>query len=476
MSSNSSPLRATEIGVKRSRKATEPQHLSSFGLSSPELETMNPSGNHLSGESPAVGDPTLNILNLAGAIAMNSLLAINQQAGGAAGFPAAAQLAAQNPLLANAAKMMLSMNLANAAAAGADRPSASTSTSELLSSLVASQPEATALSVANLQQAMLLQQYAALARGQLPGVNPQLAALHMSLKRSAENGSSQHSDRKRSYPTTEVPNQVDELRKRVHSDTSALAKQRKTEHTPIPHVSVSKDDMERCLNRILNEEIYNIYDHDLKSERKAVTPAPSPADSSSKEETVCSSSSGSSSPFDRKLCIDEILEIIASRPSEKDGGIASTGSAFRKVSSRSNTADSLREMIMPTDTASLVWETSLSPDGSSPRNSEPDVAPLTQELITSLRHLAISHRDEDPENLDSDVALTYDEQLKRFPVVWQGTLAMKQSETTVQMHLVYGSIEMLTRCLGDANADAKNAVPIRVNQRMRLEHAQVQGW
>lgn len=65
---------------------------------------------------------------------------------------------------------------------------------------------------------------------------------------------------------------------------------------------------------------------------------------------------------------------------------------------------------------------------------------------------------------------------QRFPVVWQGTLAMKQSETTVQMHLVYGSMEMLTRCLGDANADAKNAVPIRVNQRMRLEHAQVQGW
>ncbi|ETN80917.1 SPOC domain protein [Necator americanus] len=51
---------------------------------------------------------------------------------------------------------------------------------------------------------------------------------------------------------------------------------------------------------------------------------------------------------------------------------------------------------------------------------------------------------------------------------------MKQSETTVQMHLVYGSVEMLTRCLGDANADPKNAVPIRVNQRMRLEHAQVQ--
>ncbi|KAK6009034.1 SPOC domain protein [Ostertagia ostertagi] len=455
--------------AKRSRKATEPQHLSSFGLSSPEVEAMNPSGNALSGDSQGVGDHTLNILNLAGAIAMNSLLAINQQNTGAGGFPA--QLAAQNPLLANAAKVMLSMNLANAAAAGADRPSASTSTSELLS-LVASQPETTALTVANLQQAMLLQQYAALARGQIPGVNPQLAALHMSLKRTAENGTGHQSDRKRSFPSSDVPNQVEELRKRVHSDSIALAKQRKTEHVMVPRMSVSKDDMERCLNRILNEEIYNIYDHDLKPERKPVTPVSSPVGSS--KGTGCSSSSGTSSPFERKLCIDEILEIIANRPLDKEGGIASLGSAFRKVSSRSNTADSCsREISMLTDSA-LVWETSLSPDGSSPRYSEPDVAPLTQELVTSLRNLAISHRDEDPENLDSDGALTYDEQLKRFPVVWQGTLAMKQSETTVQMHLVYGSIEMLTRCLGDANADAKNAVPIRVNQRMRLEHAQVQ--
>ncbi|KAK5966954.1 RRM domain-containing protein [Trichostrongylus colubriformis] len=380
---------ASPSGTSSGHSADVAKHLSSFGLSSPEVEAMNPSANPLSGDAQAVGDHTLNILNLAGAIAMNSLLAINQQATGT-GFPAAAQLAAQNPLLANAAKMMLSMNLMNAAAAGADRPSASSSTSDLLS-LAGSQPDTNAVTMANLQQAMLLQQYAALARGQLPGVNPRLAALHMSLKRTAENGTSHQSDRKRSYPSGELPNQVEDFRHRIHSDSEALVKQRRTERIMIPHVPVSKDDMERCLNRILNEEIYNIYEDDSGPERKAPTPLPSPACSS--KETVCSSSSGASSPFERKLSIDEILEIIASRPVEKDGGIASTGSAFRR----------------------------------------------------------------------------------RFPVVWQGTLAMKQSETTVQMHLVYGSIEMLTRCLGDANADAKNAVPIRVNQRMRLEHAQIQG-
>ncbi|KAL6735351.1 hypothetical protein Aduo_005801 [Ancylostoma duodenale] len=474
MSSNGSPLRATEIGVKRSRKATEPQHLSSFCLSSPD-EAMNPSSaaNPLSAaDAQAVGDQTMNILSLAGAIAMNSLLAMNQQSA-AGGFPAAAQLAAQNPLLANAAKMMLSMNLMNAAVAGStDRPSASNPTSELLS-LITSQPDAAAQSVANLQQAMLLQQYAALARGQLPAVNPQLAALQMSLKqRAAENGSGQSNDRKRSFPSAELPSHVEEMRKRVFSDTSALNIQRKSERVCIPHVPVSKDDMERCLDRILNEEIYNIYEDELKPDQKTESLTPSSPDDDSKE--TGSSSSGACSPIERKLSIDEILDIIANRPPGKEeSGIASIGSAFRKVSSRSHLSSDSSNRDVAADTT-LAWATSLSPASSSPRCSEPEVAPFPQDLINELRDLALSHRGSEEDRLDSDI-LTSEEQLKRSPVVWQGTLAMKQSETTVQMHLVYGSMEMLTRCLGDANADAKNAVPIRVNQRMRLEHAQVQG-
>ncbi|EYC28139.1 hypothetical protein Y032_0008g357 [Ancylostoma ceylanicum] len=473
MSSNGSPLRATEIGVKRSRKATEPQHLSSFCLSSPD-EVMNPSSaaNPLSAtDAQAVGDQTMSILNLAGAIAMNSLLAMNQQSA-AGGFPAAAQLAAQNPLLANAAKMMLSMNLMNAAAASStDRPSASNPTSELLS-LITSQPDSAAQSVANLQQAMLLQQYAALARGQLPTVNPQLAALQMSLKqRAAENGSGQSNDRKRSFPSAELPSHVEEMRKRVFSDTSALNIHRKSERVPMPHVPVSKDDMERCLDRILNEEIYNIYEDELKPEQKTDSAISSSPDDNSKES---GSSSGTSSPIERKLSIDEILDIIANRPpGREESGIASIGSAFRKVGSRSHLSSDSSTREVAAD-ITLAWATSLSPASSSPRCSEPEVAPLPQDLINELRDLALSHRGAEEDRLDSDI-LTSEEQLKRFPVVWQGTLAMKQSETTVQMHLVYGSMEMLTRCLGDANADAKNAVPIRVNQRMRLEHAQVQG-
>ncbi|VDM65958.1 unnamed protein product, partial [Strongylus vulgaris] len=324
MSTNGSPLRATEIGVKRSRKATEPQHLSSFCISSSD-EAMNPAANPLStADAPAVGDQTMNILNLAGAIAMNSLLAMNQQSA-IGSFPAAAQLAAQNPLLANAAKMMLSMNLMNAAVSGnTDRPSASNPTAELLS-LITSQPETTAHSVANLQQAMLIQQYAALARGQLSAVNPQLAALQMLKQRTADNGTSQPNDRKRSYPSAELPSHIEEMRKRVFSDTSAPNIQRKSENVSISQIPFSKDDMERCLERILNEEIYNIYEDDVKPEVKSESMRSFSTDVDSKE-TGCSSS-GSSSPIERKLSIDEILDIIASRPQGKDeSGIASAGS------------------------------------------------------------------------------------------------------------------------------------------------------
>ncbi|WKX93742.1 hypothetical protein Q1695_011196 [Nippostrongylus brasiliensis] len=412
MSSNGSPLRATEFGVKRSRKAAEPQHLSAFCLSSPEEVAMNPSTNALAGDS--TGDHTLNILNLAGAIAMNSLLAINQQAS-SGGFPSASQLAAQNPLLANAAKMMLSMNLMNAAAASSDRPSASNPSPELLS-LVTSQPDATALSVANLQQAMFLQQYAALARGQMPPVNPQLAALQMTLKRNAaENGGGGNqpssNDRKRSFPLGEVPNQVDELRKRVYSDTSTVNVQRKQERVVIPHVPVSKDDMERCLNRILNEEIYNIFedDDDLKPEQQKRDSTSSTPDNGTKEAEFSSGSSGSSSPLERKLSIDEILDIIANRPSgkEAESGIASVGSAFRKVASRPQIADScLRDAMAESP---LTWATSVSPADSSPQCSEPDIAPLTEEIIVQLRDLAISHRDSDASDTDP---LSTEDQLK----------------------------------------------------------------
>ncbi|KAK6735426.1 hypothetical protein RB195_018566 [Necator americanus] len=467
-----SPLRETEIGVKRSRKAAEPQHLSAFCLSSPE-EPMNPTSaaNPLSdADVQSVGDQTMNILNLAGAIAMNSLLTINQQS--AVGeLSTAAQLTAQNPLLANAAKMMISMNLMNVAASGSsDRPFVPNATADFLS-LIRSQPDTAAQSVANLQQAMLLHQYAALVRGQFPAVNPQLAALQMSLKqRIAENGIAHSSDRKRSFPSVEMSSHVEEMRKRVLSDTSAFTTQQKSERTFFPHVPVSKDDMERCLDRILNEEIYNIYEDEIKPEQN--NKSLSLNDNS--KETGCNNS-GACSPIERKLSIDEILDIIANRSAEKDeGGIASAGSAFRKVSSRSHLLSDYSPREVITDTLSS-WATSLSPAGSSPRCHEPEVAPLSQELINQLRDLALSHRGCDHENLNGDAVLTTDEQLKRFPVVWQGTLAMKQSETTVQMHLVYGSVEMLTRCLGDANADPKNAVPIRVNQRMRLEHAQVQG-
>uniref|UniRef100_A0A1I7XPA4 SPOC domain-containing protein n=1 Tax=Heterorhabditis bacteriophora TaxID=37862 RepID=A0A1I7XPA4_HETBA len=239
-----------------------------------------------------------------------------------------------------------------------------------------------------------------------------------------------------------------------------------------PSPGNSLDDMERCLNRILNEEIYNIFEDDLKPEIMEASPSMG-TDENSKD------MSGSMSPIERKMSIDEILDIISTRSIRDENIIVSVGSAFRKVSSRSLLVEPSRAngisspQVFTGRNEYLNWTTSVSPPDSSPK-SEADLSPLSQEIVIQLRDLALAHRVEDSSSIDQELVLTRDEQLKRFPVVWQGALSMKHWETAVQMHLVTGSTEMLIKCLGDSNIEAKNAVTIKIEQRMRLDNTQVQ--
>lgn len=63
--------------------------------------------------------------------------------------------------------------------------------------------------------------------------------------------------------------------------------------------------------------------------------------------------------------------------------------------------------------------------------------------------------------------------LSRYPVMWQGLLALKTDQAAVQMHYVYGSVDVARGSL-PCNPDGTTP-PLRIAQRMRLEAAQLDG-
>lgn len=63
--------------------------------------------------------------------------------------------------------------------------------------------------------------------------------------------------------------------------------------------------------------------------------------------------------------------------------------------------------------------------------------------------------------------------LQRYPVMWQGLLALKNDQAAVQMHFVYGNRDIAQSSL-PCNSDGSTP-PLRIAQRMRLEQAQIEG-
>uniref|UniRef100_A0A915BDJ7 Msx2-interacting protein n=1 Tax=Parascaris univalens TaxID=6257 RepID=A0A915BDJ7_PARUN len=62
----------------------------------------------------------------------------------------------------------------------------------------------------------------------------------------------------------------------------------------------------------------------------------------------------------------------------------------------------------------------------------------------------------------------------RYPVLWQGIVALKTNEARIQMHRVGGNIEMLKRSLVQLATMSNNMPVIRINQRMRMEASQLE--
>lgn len=78
------------------------------------------------------------------------------------------------------------------------------------------------------------------------------------------------------------------------------------------------------------------------------------------------------------------------------------------------------------------------------------------------------HASQVPPQADSLLML-----LQRYPVMWQGLLALKTDQAAVQMHFVFGNPLVASGSL-PCNSDGSTP-PLRIAQRMRLEQTQLEG-
>lgn len=88
----------------------------------------------------------------------------------------------------------------------------------------------------------------------------------------------------------------------------------------------------------------------------------------------------------------------------------------------------------------------------------------------SRKHQVVTppHASQVPPQADSFQML-----LQRYPVMWQGLLALKNDQAAVQMHFVFGNPNVARDSL-PCNSDGSTP-PLRIAQRMRLEQTQVEG-
>lgn len=88
----------------------------------------------------------------------------------------------------------------------------------------------------------------------------------------------------------------------------------------------------------------------------------------------------------------------------------------------------------------------------------------------SRKHQVVTppHASQVPPQADSFQML-----LQRYPVMWQGLLALKNDQAAVQMHFVFGNPSVARDSL-PCNSDGSTP-PLRIAQRMRLEQTQVEG-
>ncbi|XP_066910249.1 msx2-interacting protein-like isoform X2 [Clytia hemisphaerica] len=65
--------------------------------------------------------------------------------------------------------------------------------------------------------------------------------------------------------------------------------------------------------------------------------------------------------------------------------------------------------------------------------------------------------------------------LRRFPVMWQGLLGLKNETAAVQMHFLSGNLQLVDQSLPRSAQPNEVPPPLRISQRMKLEPSQLEG-
>lgn len=60
-------------------------------------------------------------------------------------------------------------------------------------------------------------------------------------------------------------------------------------------------------------------------------------------------------------------------------------------------------------------------------------------------------------------------------MLWEGQLVMKNTDTLVQMHKVFGDVKWMEKCNQEMVLRHNGIAAIRITQRMRLEPTQLEG-
>ncbi|XP_055949424.1 protein split ends-like isoform X2 [Argiope bruennichi] len=101
-------------------------------------------------------------------------------------------------------------------------------------------------------------------------------------------------------------------------------------------------------------------------------------------------------------------------------------------------------------------------------NEQSAHVPPPAHAMSQATNVAISHQPPSHASQHADQFL-----LQRYPVIWQGILALKNDQAAVQMHFVSGNLNIARLSL--PAVEPFDPSPLRIAQRMRLEPQQLEG-
>uniref|UniRef100_A0A1I7TFC0 SPOC domain-containing protein n=1 Tax=Caenorhabditis tropicalis TaxID=1561998 RepID=A0A1I7TFC0_9PELO len=158
--------------------------------------------------------------------------------------------------------------------------------------------------------------------------------------------------------------------------------------------------------------------------------------------------------------------------SSKADSMGAEGSAFRRILSRSSTIGNNSGSPSTSGTTSPSTTSSLS---SGPDSPPLEGDPLSTDFLDMLTSVALKHREQSTSEALSAKIVDEAAFTQHFPMVWTGRLALKSTETMINLHLINGSETFLNNVLGrQLNDENSRRDSVKILQRLRLDNGQVE--